>query len=50
MIKCENNWANIKSRTTLLAPDGADRPGNTRREKSEVVQVQRCFGANPPRR
>jgi hypothetical protein len=37
-------------RLTLLAPDGADRPGSTQREKPEVVRVQTCFGAKPPRR
>jgi len=30
----------LTRRTTLLAPDGADRPGSTRREKPEVVRVQ----------
>ncbi len=31
-----------------LAPDGAERPVGTRREKPEMVRVQEGFGANPP--
>jgi hypothetical protein len=33
-----------------LAPDGANRPESTRRDKLQLFHVQWCPRANPPRR